>query len=115
MPDEPLKITKDDFHRERGRFIDAFAGLEEAILPVPKASIDKQLAEEIKILRAIRNDLVHSQFRFVQLEGRLQVIAANVQDKPTAARQVRLLKIEDFPVLTTQISEARRKSEAVAS
>lgn len=114
MPDAASKIGKDDFHRERSRFIDTFAGLEEVLLRLPKASMDKELAEELKALRAIRNDLVHSQLRFVQLDGQLQAIALNVQDSAAAARQGRLLRIEDFPLLARQVKEARLKLETAA-
>jgi len=107
-------ITKDDFHRERSRFIDAFAGLKEAMLRLPKASVDKALSDELKILKTIRNDLVHSQLRFVQLEGQLHAIALNVQESACVARQGRLLKMEDFPLLASQISEFRRKVTGAA-
>lgn len=107
-------ITTDDFHRERSRFIDVFAGLEEAILRLPKASVDKALADELKALRAIRNDLVHSQLRFVQLEGQLHAIALNVQESGSVARQGRLLKMTDFPQLASQISEFTRKVASAA-
>lgn len=106
--------TKDDFHRERSRFIDAFAGLEEALLRIPKASLDKLLADELKALRSIRNDLVHSQLRFIVLEGQLQAIALNVQDSTSVARQGRLLRMEDFPLLAEQVKVARQKVAKVA-
>jgi hypothetical protein len=114
MTNAALPITKDDFHRERSRFIDAFAGLEEALLRIPKATIDKVLADELKALRAIRNDLVHSQLRFVQLEGQLQAIALNVQDSTNVARQGRLLRMEDFPLLAEQVNDARQKVATAA-
>lgn len=114
MTDAPSRTAKDDFHRERSRFIDAFAGLEEAMLRVPKSKLDKPLTDQLTALRAIRNDLVHSQLRFVQLEGQLQAFALNVQDAADVARQGRLLKIDDFPQLAARIEDLRRKLETAA-
>ena len=106
--------TKDDFHRERSRFIDAFAGLEEVLQHVPKTGMAKQLVDEIKALRSIRNDLVHSQLRFVQIDGQLQAIALNVQETMAVARQARLVKFEDFSALASQIESAKRKVSTAA-
>jgi hypothetical protein len=114
MADSKPTATKDDFHRERSRFIDAFARLEEALFRMPKAAADKQLSEQLKVLRSIRNDLVHSQMRFIALEGQLHALALNVQDMTDVARQGRLLRLEDFFVLANKIEEARRKVSANA-
>lgn len=109
MPTATQPASKDDFHRERSRFIDAFAGLEESLLRVPKTSLEKALADELKALRAIRNDLVHSQLRFVQLDGQLQAISINVQELAGVARQGRVLKMSDFPQLAGKINDFRKK------
>ncbi len=114
MSDAPAPSPKDDFHRERSRFIDAFAGLEEALLRLPKASVDKALTDELKALRAIRNDLVHSRLRFVQFEGQLQAIVLNVQESTSVARQGRLLRMADFPLLSDQIKTATQKIASAA-
>jgi hypothetical protein len=111
MSKTPSRTAKDDFHRERSRLLDCFAGLEETFVRFPKATKDKLLADELKNLRSIRNDLVHSQLRFVQLEGQLHAVAINVQDSTNVARQARLLKLGDFEVLAVQVNEARRKIE----
>lgn len=110
MAEPKSTATKDDFHRERSRFIDAFAGLEEVLMRLPKAPTDKHLADQLKTLRAIRNDLVHSQLRFIPLEGQLQALALNVQDSGDVARHGRLLKLDDFTVLISRIEETRRKA-----
>ena len=99
--------TKDDFHRERSHFLDAFASLEELLLRLPKASHDKLLAEELKDLRAIRNDLVHSQSRFVQVDGQLNALFVNALFHDNAARQARLVKFSDFETLSVRIQKTR--------
>jgi hypothetical protein len=108
MATTPDKPGKDDFHRERSRFLDAFASLEEAMVDSLQATNDEKLAERLKGLRQIRNDLVHSQLRFVQLEGQLQAIAINAQDISSVARPARLLKLEDFRNLCCKIGKVRR-------
>ena len=114
MTDVLAKAGKDDFHRERSRFLDAFAGLEEVLLRLPSAVKDKQLSDEIKSLRSVRNDLVHSQLRFVQLEGQLQAVAVNAQNSTDFARQGRLLRIDDFKELSVQILKAQKSLQAAA-
>ena len=114
MPDVTVKAGKDDFHRERSRFLDAFAGLEEVMLHLPVAVKDKQLAEEIKALRMVRNDIVLSQLRFVNLEGQLQAVAVNAQNSANPARQGRLLRIDDFKELSAQILKAQKSLQAAA-
>lgn len=113
MTDAITNARKDDFHRERSRFLDAFAGLEEAILRSGMAK-DAKLKDALKALRAVRNDLVHSQFRFVQLEGQLHAVAVNSQEVCEVARQGRLLKIGDFELLQTEICKAKREIEVAA-
>jgi hypothetical protein len=112
MPKTPSNSAKDNFHCERSRFLDAFAGLEEALARLPNAARDKRLADELKILRSIRNDLVHSQLRFVQLEGQLQALACNVQEISSVARQGRMFRLDDFNVLSAQINATRQKVES---
>jgi hypothetical protein len=108
MSDSQDKAGKDDFHRERSRFLDAFASLEEVLLGSPANLKDESLAKQIKALRLVRNDLVHSQLRFVQLEGQLQAIAINAQDAATIAKLGRVVRIGDFRALCSQISEVKR-------
>ena len=114
MTDALAKAGKEDFHRERSRFLDAFAGLEEVLLRLPSALKDKQLTDEIKSLRSVRNDLVHSQLRFVQLEGQLQAVAVNAQNSTDFARQGRLLRIDDFKMLSAQILKAQKNLQTAA-
>lgn len=106
MTIELPKPTKDDFHLQRSRLPDAFAALEEALLS--PAHIDEVLAKEIKALRAIRNDLVHAQLKFVQLEGELQCIVVNSQNAATPARWARLVKIEDLKTVSGELCRIRR-------
>ncbi|MFM6832251.1 MAG: hypothetical protein ACKOVA_18200 [Novosphingobium sp.] len=112
MPE--LTHTKDDFHRERSRFLDAFASLEELLLRLPKATKDKALEEELKKLRAIRNDLVHSQFRFVQFDGRLHALTVNAMACRDVARAARLLKLDDFGELARLIDKTKQGFEKAA-
>jgi hypothetical protein len=111
MTDALAKAGKEDFHRERSRFLDAFAGLEERL---PSTIKDKQLTDEIKSLRSVRNDLVHSQLRFVQLEGQLQAVAVNAQNSTDFARQGRLLRIDDFKMLSAQLLKAQKNLQTAA-
>ena len=108
MADAQPKAVKDDFHRERSRFLDAFAGLEETLQLLPSALRDKQVDEAIKALRSIRNDVVHSQLRFVVMEGQLHAFAINTQEFGKVARQARLLRIQDFKQLSEQILKAQK-------
>jgi hypothetical protein len=112
MPTKADQAGKDDFHRERSRFLDAFAALEEALSRAPNGTKDKQLAEVIKSLKTIRNDLVHSQLRFVQLEGQLHAVCINVQASDTVARPCRLVRIDDFSKIAAQINTAKQKLDA---
>ena len=108
MNDGQDKACKDDFHRERSRFLDAFASLEEVLLGLPVNRQDEVLLKQLKALRLVRNDLVHSQLRFVQLEGQLQAIAINAQDAAAVAKPGRLVKIGDFRALCAQIADVKR-------
>jgi hypothetical protein len=114
VSDTPAKAAKDDFHRERSHFLDAFAALEETLLHVPGAIDDQRLADEIKSLRQVRNDLVHSQLRFVQLEGQLQAVAVNAQDSAKLARQGRLIRFDDLKSLSAQVRKAQQSAQAAA-
>lgn len=109
MNDGQEKAGKDDFHRERSRFLDAFASLEEVLLGSPANLKDEALLKQLKALRLVRNDLVHSQLRFVQLEGQLQAIAINAQDAAAVAKPGRVVKIADFRALCTQIADVKRR------
>ncbi|GAA4769242.1 hypothetical protein [Novosphingobium ginsenosidimutans] len=108
------KATKDAFHTERSRFLDAFAALEEALGRSATLSKTDALAKEITALRAIRNDLVHSQLRFVQLEGQLQALAVNAQNVDASARPARILRIADFKLLSCEIEQVRKKVSGAA-
>jgi len=98
---------KDDFHRERSRFLDAFAEIEEAMYGKPITGANKSTADLLKTLRAIRNDLVHSQLRFSQLEGKLEAIVINTGDAGKGARPSRVVALDDFKVLCRQIGQVK--------
>lgn len=102
------RCTKDDFHRERSRFLDAFAGLEEALLAVPDAPQDKRVLEQLKSLRQVRNDLVHSQLRFTQFDGKLHAIVINAQDSAKTAKPCRIVTLDDFKALASEIGHVKR-------
>ncbi len=70
--------------------------------------MDEKLKGQLATLRAIRNDLVHSHFRFVQLDGQLQAIAVNAQNSQDIARNGRLLRITDFKTLNSQIGQVTK-------
>lgn len=110
MPDEKTAATKDDFHLERSRFLDAFAALEEALLANPAAAKAEPLADQLKDLRMVRNDLVHAQLRFVQLDGELQAIVINAQNLSRPARPARILFLKDFKALKSKIGQVRTAS-----
>ncbi len=103
MPPSETPPKKDDFHLERSRFLDAFAGLEEAIAVKPLPSQEKQLADLLKALKSVRNDLVHSHLRFAQIDGKLHAIAINTQESGRPARAARVVAIEDFKDLSSKI------------
>jgi hypothetical protein len=109
MSETPTKLAKDDFHRERSKFLDAFAGLEEALLRSPAASSDADLSKQLKALRSIRNDLVHSQLRFVQLDGQLQAVAINAEQATSVAKPGRVLNLGDFSTLRAQVTQFTRE------
>lgn len=100
--------TKDDFHRERSRFLDAFAALEEVMMGKPPVPSDKHHADLLKSLRAIRNDLVHSQLRFSPIDGKLHAIVINPQSGANVARPSRVVALDDFKVLSSQIGQVRK-------
>lgn len=100
--------TKDDFHRERSKFLDAFAALEEAMIGHSPNLTDKRLAELLKSLRAIRNDLVHSQLRVVPIEGKLHAVLLNPQNCGAIARQGRVVALDDFKALCSQLGQVRK-------
>lgn len=110
MADKTTVATKDDFHLERSHFLDAFAALEEALLANPAAAKAEPLADQLKDLRSVRNDLVHAQLRFVQMDGELQAIVINAQNLSRPARPARILFLKDFKALKTKISQARSAS-----
>ena len=109
MSDAQDKAGKDDFHKERSRFLDAFATLEEALQKSPTAQKDQELSKQIKALQQVRNDLVHSQLRFAQIDGKLHAIAINTKEVLAVAKQGRLFKIDDFEELRSKIGQARKK------
>ena len=104
----PTKKSKDDFHRERSRFLDAFAALEEALADRSLPPEDSQTANLLKALRGIRNDLVHSQLRFANIDGELQAVVINVQDMKKAARPSRLGAFGDFQKVGSQLGLVRK-------
>jgi hypothetical protein len=106
------KITKDAFHIERSHFLDGFAALEETLQRLGSSVSDDRLLKEIKALRLIRNDVVHAQLRFVQLEGQLQAIAINSQNAFDRARPARVLKVEDIKSLTGELARLKKDVEA---
>mgnify|MGYP000291770336 CR=1 FL=1 len=108
MTTSPQPCSKDDFHRERSRFLDAFAGLEEALHSKPISGADKSTAELLKTLRAIRNDLVHSQMRFTPLDGKLHAVVINTENVGKVARQSRVVALDDFKVLGSQIGQVKK-------
>lgn len=69
---------------------------------------EKAIAELLKALKSIRNDLVHSQLRFAPVDGKLHAIVINAQDAAKTARPGRVVALEDFKVLNSQIAEVRR-------
>jgi len=115
MADTKPSPSKDDFHRERSRFLDAFAELEEALLANPGAAKDKQMSNQLQELKAVRNDLVHSHLRFVQLEGELQAVAVNAQQANQPARSARILLLSDFAKLKGKIAQVKAHSAKSAS
>lgn len=108
MTTPPQPCSKDDFHRERSRFLDAFAGLEEALHGKPISGADKLTADLLKSLRAIRNDLVHSQLRFTALDGKLHAIVINTGDVGKVARPSRVVALDDFKILASQIGHLKK-------
>ena len=74
----------------------------------PPVPAEKRVADLHMSLRAIRNDLVHSQLRFAPLDGKLHAIVINAQDMNKAARASRVLALEDFKKLASQIAEIKR-------
>jgi hypothetical protein len=98
---------KDDFHRERSRFLDAFAELEAAVAskPIP---LSDHLADLLKSLRAIRNDLVHSKLRFLVIDGTLQALVINPQGTAKVTRTARVVALDDFKALKSQIGQVRK-------
>lgn len=106
------KISKDDFHIERSRFLDAFAALEEALTRLNGTLADDRILKEIKGLRLIRNDLVHAQLRLVQMEGELQAFVINSHVAAIHARQARLLKMHDFDWLAAELRRLTKNIEA---
>jgi hypothetical protein len=100
---------KDDLHRERSRFLDAFAGLEETLNQIPEALSDDQLLKEVKELRLIRNDLVHSQLKFAAIGGALHAIAINSQHAGKLAPPARLIQLKDFQALQAGLNCIQKK------
>ena len=108
MAEVPKTCTKDDFHRERSRFLDAFAALEEAMMGKPAVPADKRAAEQLKSLRAIRNDLVHSQLRVLVVDGALHAVLINPQSGTRVARPARVVALDDLKTLGSQIGHVRK-------
>ena len=108
MPPSENTPKKDDFHLERSRFLDAFADLEEVMAVKPLPPQDKQLAELLKALKSVRNDLVHSHLRFGPLDGKLHAIAINTQQSGKTARAARVVAIEDFKDLSSKIGQLKK-------
>ena len=77
-----------------------------AVRPLPPQ--EKQLAELLKLLKSIRNDLVHSHLRFAPIDGKLHAIAINTQESGKAARAARVVAIEDFKDLSSKIGKLRK-------
>ena len=111
LAEPPPKPTKNDYHVERSRFLDAFALLEETLNRMPAPATD-ELLKEIRALRLIRNDLVHSQLKFVSLEGQLQAIVINSKEADSPARAARLLKLADFQPLLSQLDRLKKTAGA---
>ena len=105
-------INKDAFHLERSRFLDAFAALEEAMSRIQANQTDGELGKQIKALRLIRNDIVHTQLKFVQLDGQLHVLAVNSQHATDRARAARLIKLNDLQSLSSELNQLTRDLEA---
>ena len=101
--------SKDDFHKERSRFLDAFAALEEAIA---NHSPDQTLSKELKALQMVRNDLVHARLRFANVDGQLHAIVVNVRDEAGPARPARLVKLDDFKQLSADLSSMKQRLSA---
>ena len=116
MAETQTIATKDDFHRERSRFLDGYAELEAALSTNPSATKDKGLLKQLAELKAIRNDLVHSQLKFVQLEGELQAVVVNTEHVGQPARSARILLLSDFTRLKGKLGQvvARTGKAALA-
>lgn len=108
MTDAAAPCNKDDFHRERSRFLDAFAILEETMVGKTLPATDKKAADLFKALKVVRNDLVHSQLRFAQIDGKLHAIAINSQESGKPARASRVIALDDFKSLKSEIGKVRK-------
>ncbi len=72
------------------------------------APTDKRVTDLLKSLREIRNDLVHSQFRFAAIDGELKAIVINVQDVAKIAKPARIFALRDFNGLSARIGEVKK-------
>ena len=76
------------------------------------SQMDCDLATRIKELRSIRNDIVHTQLKFVQIGGELQALALNSQQAAELAPVARLLKLEHLATLRSELSSLKTRLDA---